>query len=419
MSIEDNFREFLSEIEPGKTHIHDAKSGHETLRQRLESDEEIRASLAGDTFLSGFYRRRTAVRPVKDVDIIVPLEYVAGLKPRTCLEKVRRILTKYYKAPNLENQRRSIRVDLSYVTMDIVPALAPEGTDGSLLIPDRNQALWLESHPKAHIKWTEQLNKSSKEMYVPLVKALKWWRQTRLGEIRHPKSFFLECMTAKDVDFKANSIRELFHGVLEGWRRRFGPIVDAGRIPNLEDPGLPGETLATGMTVEEFKSFYEEVGASEEIARNALQKDDARAAAREWQKLFGPEFPLPDTGATTGVSKTALGQGYFVKVIARLAPWKNALVQEHYPSGGRSLPKDWWLRFEIVDLNVPEPYQIKWIVENHGVEATRAGDLGHLTFPGTKVQWEETKYIGQHYMYCDIIKDGDVIAGTRHVVKIR
>ena len=181
MNIEAAFRTFLSNIEPSSSHVDQAKTGHETLRARLESDGEFKAKLEGGTFLCGSYRRQTAVKPVKDVDIIVPLK-PSDVTPRECLEELRDVLKKYYKAPALENQRRSIKVELSYITMDIVPAVARNGADGMLEVPDREQHEWVKSHPKEHLAYTQGLNKSSDGAYVPLVKALKWWRKFRLLE---------------------------------------------------------------------------------------------------------------------------------------------------------------------------------------------------------------------------------------------
>ncbi|MFA6198544.1 MAG: hypothetical protein WC734_05365 [Patescibacteria group bacterium] len=417
MSRAQAFKTFLSNIEPSDSQVGEAKTGHETLRGRLGSDDDLKALLAGDTFLAGSYRRSTAVKPIKDVDIIVPLSTDrTKTTPHQCLKDLRKVLLRYYKTAHLEDQRRSIRIDLSYVTMDIVPACAPDGPDKPLWVPDREQAQWIETNPKGHIAFVTSLNKQSDGQFVPLVKIFKWWRLFRLPEMKHPKSFFLELLVADSVDLKAEDFGTGFHAVLKAWRRKYEQHATGGTVPNVADPGLPGQLIHTGMSSSDFKTFYDELVASEEVAQAALDAEDDSAAAEEWRKIFGQEFPAnEDNGA---VKSAFVAVGYRLRLTARLSQRENGELKDHYPSNGRQLPKDWWIRFQVAETDVPAPYQIKWIVENHGREARDAMDRGHVRFPGTSTQWERTKYTGQHHMYCQIIKNDRVVATGRHVVNI-
>ena len=228
-------------------------------------------------------------------------------------------------------------------------------------------------------------------------------------------------MVGRDLDLKPTSMGELVHGTFRAWRRRYAGDVSAGLVPELDDPGVPGQKLSTGMTAEEFGTFYTEVQASEEVAALALAAESPTEQAEHWQKLFGPEFPSAEAGRASTTHKTAMTGGR-VSIRARLAKLKNGQLADDYPStGGRPLPKGWWIRFTIESTNVAEPFEVRWLVENHGPEALAdrsQGGLGHQTFPGGRVQWEITKYAGSHYMYCDIFKDGVQVARARHVVNI-
>src|SRR3989338_8622710 len=113
MELEDHFRKFASNIEPEKTHRDEAISGHTTLRKRLEEDKEIGA-IHKETFLSGSYKRHTAVKPIKDVDIFVVLANDKGSARKT-LEWLEKCLNRLGYKAKTEPQRRSVRVDLSYV----------------------------------------------------------------------------------------------------------------------------------------------------------------------------------------------------------------------------------------------------------------------------------------------------------------
>ena len=68
------FKDFLSNIRLSDNQVKDLKTGHTTLRRRLEEDETL-SKIIISTFLQGSYRRSTAVKPKNgnksDVDVIV------------------------------------------------------------------------------------------------------------------------------------------------------------------------------------------------------------------------------------------------------------------------------------------------------------------------------------------------------------
>ena len=68
------FRDFLREIRLTDNQVSELKSAHNTLRDRLEKDEDLKEVVVS-TFLQGSYKRSTAVRPKNgkrsDVDIII------------------------------------------------------------------------------------------------------------------------------------------------------------------------------------------------------------------------------------------------------------------------------------------------------------------------------------------------------------
>ena len=74
MQMPSYFEKFLREIRPTPNQIENYKCGHNTLRDRLKGDEDLKPIFVS-TFLQGSYRRATAVRPRKDkrpdVDVIV------------------------------------------------------------------------------------------------------------------------------------------------------------------------------------------------------------------------------------------------------------------------------------------------------------------------------------------------------------
>lgn len=208
------FKDFLYNIRLTDNQVNDLKTGHTTLRKRLEEDETL-SKIIVSTFLQGSYRRSTAVKPKNgnksDVDIIVVTKLDSEeYAPEEALNLFVPFLDKHYK-DKYRIQGRSIGIGLSYVDLDIVPTSAPSEIEtdilrdkaiiseytiedfqqstltksidntlfGSvynifcksdsaaqwksepLLIPDREAEKWDKTHPLEQIRWTVEKNKNS------------------------------------------------------------------------------------------------------------------------------------------------------------------------------------------------------------------------------------------------------------------
>lgn len=78
------------------------------------------------------------------------------------------------------------------------------------------------------------------------------------------------------------------------------------------------------------------------------------------------------------------------------------------------------MTFKIIKSNIPEPFQVKWKVRNFGKEAMDANDLRGeiMDDDGSKTKIENTKYSGEHYVECYIIKNNICIAKSKILVPI-
>lgn len=291
------FEALLTAIEPDATPAIDA---HTTVRERLRTHEKFKEHHV-DTFLAGSYRRRTARSPIKDVDVVVMVQKeLHEWEPEDVLELLDDTLADYddYKRRRRAN-RRSIQVGLATIDMDIVPTVALFGPDAELRIPDRDVEQWMRTHPKGHIAWIQKLNGSTAKIgsqgtLVPLVKLLKQWKATRLGDARHPKGFILETFAGYLHDPAADSWEEVYARFLDRFLSQYRSYKGSGLVPSIPDPGLPGEHILTGMTAGDFDRLLTEAERSLAIAREAI---DLEAVGKEgeasilWQQLFGRQYP--------------------------------------------------------------------------------------------------------------------------------
>lgn len=314
MTTQQQFIDFLSDIEPSSSTVAKCSSAHSTLRQNLKDDETFGEVHVG-TFLSGSYKRDTAIRPQlidgelqrPDVDIIVETSHTEEDKPKDVLDMLHQALVDAGYA-NLKVNRRSIAVTLTGVDMDVVPVIA-EGE--AFLIPDIELKKWLTTNPPGHTQWTIDTNKRADGRFKPLVKLFKWWRRVHLADLRRPKGFILECLVEKHMSYTEKNYEPLFVGLLETIRDTYGWYVDFGLVPNIEDPAVPGNNVFSNVTADEFAQFYRKVKECAGTARKALDEDDDEKALELWREVFGCRFPAAarSTASANGLLRAAVGVG--------------------------------------------------------------------------------------------------------------
>lgn len=431
------FGKLLSNIEPSPERVDVISDAQTTLREHLGSDAaDLTYPVEGD-FLSGSYARHTATGTVKDADIILPLQGAilsADFRepsPRATLENLKQVVDRFYDRVDLEQQRRSIQVFLTEddVRMDLVPAIAPSGTDTILYVPDYHQQVWLASHPRGHITGSSVHNTRTGGRYVPLVKLVKWWRDQCIAEENRPKSFLLECLVREACPVDALPMATMFKQTMETIVERYG---GSEVVPVILDPALPSNDLAASCswTLTEYRTFIDACEEAIAFANAALGAASKDVAITYWRQLFGEQFPssLTEDEARLFAIKDTKNMlvvphapfRHTVSVRASLSAQRGGQASEQYPArNGRELEKNRWIRFDLLATTVPEPYEIRWRVQNNGKEAREARDLGHETYPGTTTQWERTQYRGHHFMFCEILINGIMVAQSRHRVRIR
>ena len=332
------FKDFLSNIRLSDNQVSDLKTGHTTLRKRLEADETL-SKIIVSTFLQGSYRRSTAVKPKNgnksDVDVIVVTKLDSEeYTPEEALDLFVPFLDKYYNG-KYRIQGRSIGISLSYVDLDIVPTSAPSESETGilqdeaiiseytiedfqqnqlmklfnntllestynifcksddeakwksepLLIPDREAEKWDKTHPLEQIRWTVEKNKNCNTHYVNVVKALKWWRKTQYPDMKHPKSYPLEHFIGDCCPDGITSIAEGVVLTLENMVSQYPTK------PFLADRGVPEHDVFARITDDEYSDFYDAVCEAAKTAREAFDCDELYDSVCKWRKIFGNEFP--------------------------------------------------------------------------------------------------------------------------------
>lgn len=451
MSKQDGcFREFLSNIEPSSQQVEYAKQAHIPLREYLSNDVTFKSCFK-NSFLYGSYRRHTAICNIKDIDIVIINDLdVNSLDntPDKVLKRLKASLHNYYdQVDDTSYQRRSIRVNNPLpehtdclMTMDIVPAIAPNGEDQPLLIPDRELDRWIISNPKGHIQKISEKNEECDKTFVHLVKILKWWwkyqcllKQPKVVRPK-PKGFWIESLVYTTINPNNTYYADHFISVLETISLRFP---DRNFVPTLPDIGLPGQYLKTNMTVEEFNFSQDCVSESLELAKRARAEESDARSNELWRMIFSEEkFPAykqqiakaSDHHLAIGDHSHKLNPPWIevknskceVRIRAVLCQPDGKFLRKLY-NDGEELPPDMLIKF-YAEVEGTTRGEIFWQVVNTGHHAASSNALRGDKFdhgkakdrktdsPDPKQNYESTKYTGKHWIQCFVVKDGALIA---------
>ena len=289
MELNSHFDGLLGAIEPNPSSVTAAKTSHEKLRSQLEKDDDAREANP-DTYLAGSYARSTAIKDIKDVDIILMLDLDHTVTPPDVVVAwVQSLLQKYY--TKVRAQGRSVGVTTSSgFDLDVVPAVAMSHREGPLWIPDRDAGEWVPSHPKGQIAFGVSRNEATDGYYKHLVKIMKHWRDRLTPAAARAKSYVLESLVAENIQFKPASYGRGVQQILQGIDVAYAPFVAAKIVPTISDPGYPSVNVAKRWKFEEFSAFMQRVRSDQAIAVSALSEDDQNKSVALWRRLFGNAF---------------------------------------------------------------------------------------------------------------------------------
>ncbi len=451
--LDSSFDKFLENIEPDKPAKNHAQEAHVPVREHLEEDDGFK-DFFSDSFLYGSYKRHTAVGGIKDVDIVV-LTNCDNTDPEHTPKKVlallKRALNRYYKdAGSTEYQRKSIQVKDPLpdnpeveMTLDIIPAIAINGEENALLVPDRELNEWVFSHPKGHISHVTTLNdeQHSGGMFVPLAKIVRyWWLFNSKKKHPKPKGFWIECLTGENFNQNNTTYAAHFITVLQNISTKYSNYETYTEPPSLTDPGMPQETLKTSMTVEEFKKFMECVNDSLMKAKKALEEPDEKKSSLLWRKVFGGLFPKVEQKNLVKASEGGMFVDLYPSEKEEFVEDYDVIIHEQNyrfkieclveQNGFRTKPiqqvsyfqRELKLVFKVVQSDINVPYRLMWKVKNTGEEAKWLSQLrGEITITKShEVKIEHTRYRGTHYVECYAIDQNNIcIAKDRVYVPIR
>lgn len=299
-SIEAALRHLARQIEPTAAQKEAASRSYNhlihLLSQRAFGERIVRP------YLSGSYRRNTAVRPIQDIDVVFVIDpgqwpqamfgFADKPTPSAVLKSFARVLRDEYSTSSTFTQRRSLRLELGHVHIDCVPAIEIPGSD-IIWIGNRRDESWIKSSPKRHHAALSAANAANEKLLVPLIKLLKAWNMG-LPVRAHMRSFVIETLAVTLFrQVRMGSLEEGLYLFLDfissfegkakrSWHSKYG--VGMNFLSDMVVPDSAGisSNVAAGVEFDRMKAFIQRAVQS----RNNLDKAfNARSDAMALEHL--------------------------------------------------------------------------------------------------------------------------------------
>lgn len=264
-------------------------------RHQEITDYLVDAGLAIATFLQGSFARKTMLKPLKDVDMIIRmhprLEKILRQPggPAHAMRLIREILFEEYPDAQFDvddTPAHALQVtfpDLDF-TFDLVPALDAENGSEIVYIADRENDTWEWSNTRTLNRIISTRNQATGGRFVHQVRMLKSYKKD------HPvlddtcgllwEAFAYEAVTSPIEHSQALAVT-LAHAA----QAVTGPVFDPTGVDDLTADWTAVQRTAYATTLA--------VAARRAAEARRLEEDGQHAAAIEiWHDLIGDPFPV-------------------------------------------------------------------------------------------------------------------------------
>ena len=291
LTVAQAFEKFMQDLE-----LHEGED-REAKRQERNVFDAMRRHLGPrESILSGSYGRKTAIRPLHDIDLF--LIFTAGTSssgesvgPEGFLKRVKQALEEEFPRKQARLQNRSVNIEFSGtgIGFDVVPALEEPQRPGIYWIPDVHKGTWIQSNPRKHIEVCDAANARAMQRLKPLIKAIKRWNQLQGKPV---PSFLLEVMAYTGIDsfqpaarlsVYAQGVAHLLHFMSEH-------IMD-----QWPEPAGLGPPVNSGVGQANLVQGKQRLSGASRTAARALELErtgDMSGANTLWRELLGNDYPV-------------------------------------------------------------------------------------------------------------------------------
>ncbi|MBT2508526.1 nucleotidyltransferase [Streptomyces sp. ISL-98] len=262
-------------------------------RHRTISEHLITSRLASSTFLQGSFARKTMLKPLKDVDMIILMhpDLTAKLRkpggPAHAMNLLRQEVAQLFPGAQFDvedSPAHALQVtfpDLDF-TFDLVPALDEAGRE-DVFIADREEDTWEWSNTRTLNRTISTRNQATGGRFVHQVRMLKSLKKNHpvLDEIC---GLLWEALAYQTITVAMDHSEALATVIAHAAQAVTGPIVDPTGVDDLTANWTPAQRSA-------YVTALAPAARQAAEARRLEQDGDHPAAIDIWHDLIGDPFP--------------------------------------------------------------------------------------------------------------------------------
>lgn len=429
MTISEMFQGLLDNLKIDNANVISLR--YEEITASLNKKFRDTESKTANSLQVGSYGRWTAIKGVSDLDMlyIMPVakwvDYKDGKQYQLLSDTKDAILARYPRTEVFVD-RLVVRVLYNNFHVEVQPVF--ENNDRSFTYPDTyGGGKWKITKPREEIKAMTEFVANKNKNLRRLCKIARAWKNNHgleIGGLLIDTLAHNFLKSTSDYDDKSYShynwmVRDFFKYLMN------------------EPDKDHYQALGSGQDVKVKKKFQRKAKTAYELSLKAIEAGEADAANDKWKKIFGRPFP-----ASASVQRAAFAEAAHY--------WRNTeeFIEDQYPidirynldidcevsqngqvetllrkllSRTMKLPPKRSLAFKVINIDVPQPFEIKWKILNRGYTAKQRDCIrGQIVSDGGSMQRvETTDFEGDHIVECYAIKNGVVVAKDRIRVPIQ
>lgn len=316
-AVDNAFQKFDDALKLDPQQLKQAQDRHKEIRELLQKTGQVSGS-----FLQGSFARKTMLKPLKDVDIVILLNKEAwpGIEgpngPARAMKFFREQIARRWPTAVFDGgddgpAGRALRVEFDDVDfyVDLVPALAEPDSE-VVRIGDRKELRWVPSLVRRENRLISERNVETHNAFVRQVRMVKAYVR-RFKDLDFLAGIVVESLLYATVKKQVRHVDALVKVFTDGAIRLNGPVREC---TGTEDVTARWSSAQRSLAVKAFADAAKN-------ATDALRLEhagDHAAAIAVWHDILGEEFPRQQatktedevmrdlsTGSLTGTGRTS------------------------------------------------------------------------------------------------------------------
>jgi len=428
MTVAEMFEQFLNNLEiDNKAQISDRYGEITCALNKAFRDTD---SKTANSLQVGSYGRGTAIKGVSDLDMLYLMpasswdKYKDG-RQSALLQDVKSAIKERYSRTDMWGDGQVVVVSFSNQEIEVVPAFEQE--DDSFKYPNTNNGgSWPTTKPRSEISAILAMDKEKNDNLRQLCKMARAWKNKHgvvMGGLLIDTLAYNFLKSTADYDnnsylYYDYMVRDYFKYLSE--------------LPDQDFYLAPGSNQRVAVK----KKFQKKAKKAYELCLKAIEAEGQEGVTKKWKKVFGRPFPAAGESAKASAAEATRNWDNTEEHIEDKYPvdirYNLEIDCEVSQKGFREhllrqmllkkipLLASKKLMFQVVSINVPQPYHIEWKVLNRGPVAQRRNQIrGQIVKDeGFNRKEEHTSFRGDHIVECYAIRNSVVVAKDRINVPI-